>query len=135
MGSFRKSWMTSNLNVTILTRILMKKSNYDETRALDEDLEMLDPEMRSEIEDYCNTDAGKTDEELCNRLSNRAAKNKPKKKTKAKAPKKKPMKDKKKPKKKKPKNVKKPKKKKPKKKPFTDAPKRSQRRKLVIAFK
>merc|ERR1711976_909946 len=109
MGSFRKSWMTSNLNVTILTRILMKKSNYDETRALDEDLEMLDPEMRSEIEDYCNTDAGKTDEELCNRLSNRAAKNKPKKKTKAK--------------------VKKPKKKKPKKKPFTDAPKKKPKKK------
>ena len=44
-----------------------EESNYDEIRSLDEDLEMLDPEMRSEIEDYCNTDAGKTDEALCNR--------------------------------------------------------------------
>ena len=44
-----------------------QESNYDEMRSLGEDLEMLDPEMRSEIEDYCNTDAGKTDEALCNR--------------------------------------------------------------------
>merc|ERR1712038_1909290 len=31
----------------------------DEDRALNEDLELLDPQMRSEVENYCNTDAGK----------------------------------------------------------------------------
>ena len=44
-------------------------SKFDEMRSLDEDLELLDPEMRSEIEDYCNTDAGKNDEALCNRCT------------------------------------------------------------------
>merc|ERR1712223_653634 len=61
-----------------------EEDNIDEERALNEDLELIDPQMRSEIEDYCNTDAGKTDEALCNRISSRAAKGKPKKKTKAK---------------------------------------------------
>merc|ERR1712038_760652 len=85
-----------------------EEGSVDEERSLNEDLELLDPQMRSEIEDYCNTDAGKTDEALCSRITSRAAKGKPKKKTKAK---KKPKKDKKKPKKKKPKKTK------PKKKP------------------
>merc|ERR1712223_1454254 len=88
-----------------------EEDNIDEERALNEDLELIDPQMRSEIEDYCNTDEGKTDEALCNRISSRAAKGKPKKKTKAK---KKPKKEKKKPKKKKPKKTK------PKKKPKKD---------------
>merc|ERR1712179_190524 len=81
----------------------------DEERSLDADLQMLDPAMRSEIEDYCATDAGKTDEALCSRITTRAAKAKPKKKTKTSTPKKKPKKDKKKPKKDKKKPKKKPK--------------------------
>merc|ERR1712038_2227750 len=80
-----------------------EEDTIDEERSLNEDLELLDPQMRSEIENYCNTDAGKADEALCNRISSRASKSKPKKKTKAK---KKPKKDKKKPKKKKPKKTK-----------------------------
>ena len=44
-----------------------EENKFDEIRSLEEDLEMLDPDMRSEIKDYCNTDAGKTDEALCNR--------------------------------------------------------------------
>ena len=46
-----------------------EENKVNEMRSLDEDLEMLDPEMRSEIEDYCNTDTGKTDEALCNRCT------------------------------------------------------------------
>ena len=44
-----------------------EENQFNEMRSLHDDLEMLDPEMRSEIEDYCNSDAGKTDEALCNR--------------------------------------------------------------------
>jgi len=95
----------------------VEEESIDEERSLDADLQMLDPAMRSEIEDYCATDAGKTDEALCSRITTRAAKAKPKKKTKTSTPKKKPKKDKKKPKKDKKKPKKKPKKtKKPKKK-------------------
>merc|ERR1712038_128818 len=57
-----------------------EEGSVDEERSLNEDLELLDPQMRSEIEDYCNTDAGKTDEALCSRISSRAAKGKPKQK-------------------------------------------------------
>ena len=46
-----------------------EENKFDEMRSLDDDLEMLDPEMRTEIEDYCNSDAGKNDEELCNRCT------------------------------------------------------------------
>ena len=44
-----------------------EEDTVDEERSLNEDLELLDPQMRSEIEDYCNTDAGKSDEALCSR--------------------------------------------------------------------
>merc|ERR1712076_65707 len=77
-----------------------EEDTIDDERSLDADLQMLDPAMRSEIEDYCNTDAGASDKALCSRITTRAAKNKPKK-TKTK-----PKKDKKKPKKKKPKKTK-----------------------------
>merc|ERR1711997_364369 len=90
----------------------IEEDTIDDERSLDADLQMLDPAMRSEIEDYCNTDAGASDKALCSRITTRAAKAKPKKKTKTTAPKKKPKKTKKKPKK----DKKKPKKKKPKKK-------------------
>ena len=46
-----------------------EENQFNEMRSLHDDLEMLDPEMRSEIEDYCNSDAGKTDEALCNRCT------------------------------------------------------------------
>ena len=45
----------------------VEEESIDEERSLDADLQMLDPAMRSEIEDYCATDAGKTDEALCSR--------------------------------------------------------------------
>merc|ERR1712038_1742474 len=85
-----------------------EEATIDEERSLNEDLELLDPQMRSEIENYCNTDAGKADEALCSRITSRAAKGKPKKEKK-KPKKKKPKKTK--PKKKPKKTQKKPKKK------------------------